>query len=221
MGNTIPPSSDYINSYKFKIHEQDNCRVAMWQLPYDSRYRKFDTDNSHWFESKNKYNQNEIDSVEKYLKISLSRYKVCTKTLKYKDHTIEEISKYPNGNQVMVTKTLKAVFVRIKDKFKDLTAEKIYNNESDNGRKIIYQHLKNGDNKLSIIKIYSYNTTKNKASDIVNFAYTSLFPTLTNGCKLEKEYYELNGQKVDAKKLNEYEYEVTDTNGQKLTFTVE
>ena len=69
--------------------------------------------------------------------------------------------------------------------------------------------------------MYSYDTTKNKATDIVNFAYTSMLSALTKGCKLEKEYYMLNGKEVKAEKTDTGGYRINSKDGKILTFLVE
>ena len=220
MGNIIS-KHDVFNVSDSRKQLQDetyNCRVALWHLPYDSRFSKYDTDGSKWFESINQNLDNEIENVENKLKISLSRYKTYTQTLKYTDGSVTENSVYPNGNRVKVTKTPDYVIVNIKDKTGEIIAEKVYNYCSNEGRKTIYKHYTQGDDKFTVVRVFSYDTTKNKSSDIVNFGYTSLESKLTNGCRLEKEYYMLNGNEVKATLTDDFKYHVQDKQGRKLTF---
>ena len=199
--------------------ETYNSRVALWQIPYDSRYSSYDTDKSSWFESVNKNFDNEIERVERKLNITLTRYKVHSKFQEYDNGQTTETSVYPNGNTVKVIKNNTYVFTKIIDKAGNVVAEKYYNDESNDGRKTIYKYIKQGDNTFTIVRVFSYDTTKNRSSDVINYGYTSLESTLTNGCKLEKEYYLLNGKDVEAEKINEFEYRVKDEKGKKLTFT--
>ena len=223
MGNRI--SSDgvfhYGSSYRAVKEEKYNTRVALWQLPYDARYRQYDIDQSKWFEAINKNYDNEIEKAEENLHMSFSRYKVYTKSVEYEDGTFEEVSKYPNGNVVKVSKGFHHVFVNIKNKLGQLVAEKVFNNDSKEGCKYIYQNITQGDNTFVITKVYKYDTTKNKASDTVNYGYTSSESTLTKGCDFVKEYYSLNGRQVEAKKISDFEYRVKDANNKILTFKVE
>jgi len=209
-----------MNFSRKKIKDETyNCRVAMWQLPYDKRYTKYDTDNSYWFETINRNYNNEIETAEKELKMSFSKYKVYTQTLEYYDNSVAETSKYPNGNKVKVIKNNNCVFTKITDKTGRVVAEKIFNFESNDGRKIIYKHLKQGDNVFTIVRVFSFNTIKNRKTDVINYGYTSLDSYLTKGCTLEKEYYLLNDKEVKAEKNNEFEYSVKDENNNKIIFT--
>ena len=144
-----------------------------------------------------------------------------TKTTTYKDSTQDIISKYPNGTKITEHHGENHVFVNIKDKNNRTVAEKIFNYDNNNGRKIIYQHIKQGENIFTIVRIFSYDTNKNRKTDIVNFGYTGLPSTLTDGCHLEKEYYLLNEEEVEAKKTEYFEYFVKDKNGKKLKFIEE
>ena len=193
----------------------------MWQIPYDNRFADYDTDNSKWFESVNSVYENEIENVEKELHISLNKYKTYTHTLEYDDDSVTETSKYPNGNHVRVNKNSDYVIVEIKDKDGNLVAEKCYNYSDNTGRKTLYKYSSLGDNKFTVVRIFSYDTTKNKSTDIINYGYTSDESKLTNGCTLEKEYYMLNGKEVKAELNENGEYNVRDTKGNKLTFRVE
>ena len=210
-----------VNKHKQLKAESYNCRIALWQIPYDNRYSRYDTDNSKWFESVNKNYDDEIENVEKKLNISLSRYKTYTQKLEYSDDSILERSIYPNGNVVQVTKTLDYVMVSIKNKVGQIVAEKVYNYTSNEGRKTIYKYYTQGENTFTVTRVFSYDTRKNRSSDIVNYGYTSLDSKLTDGCTLEKEYYTLNGQEVEAVLNDNFEYCVTDKQGKKLTFTAE
>lgn len=208
-----------INTSQKKISEQDyNCRVALWQIPYDSRYIEYDTDESKWFEAINKNNENEIANAEKNLHISLNKYKTYTQTLKYDDSSVSEMSIYPSGNIVKVEKTDDYVFVKIIDNSGKVAAEKCYNYSSNEGRKTIYKHFTQNDNTFTVVRIFSYDTTKNRSSDFVNFGYTSAESDLTKGCTLEKEYYLLNGKEVKAELNDNFEYSVKDEQGNNLTF---
>lgn len=203
------------------VDRTDNYRVAMWQIPYDSRYSDYDTDNSKWFEATNEVYENEIENVEKELHISLNKYKTYTETIEYDDESVTETSEYPNGNQVKVNKTPDFVMVEIKDKDGNIVAEKFYNYEDNKGRKNIYKHVKQGDNTFTVVRIFSYDTTKNRSTDIINYGYTSEESKLTNGCILEKEYYMLNGKQVKAVNNKNGIYSVKDKQGKILTFRVE
>ncbi len=205
--------------HKKPDNETYNCKVALWHIPYDKRLSCFDTDQSSWFEAVNKNNIDEIERVENSLKISLTRYKVYFKTLKYDDCNITETSIYPNGNKVKVIKHDNYVFTKITDKAGNVVAEKYYNYESNDGRKVIYKHIKQDNNTFTIVRVFGYDTTKNRSSDVINYGYTSLESTLTNGCKLEKEYYLLNGKEVKTEKLNDFDFCVKDESGNKIIFT--
>ena len=206
-------------SYKKVEHETYNSKVAMWQLPYDRNYLRYDKDKSKWFESINKNLDNEIEMVEKGMDMSLKRFIVYTKTVEYEDGTTQEISKYPNGNEVSVSHGDNHVFVNIKDRHKRQVAEKIYNYSSNEGRKILYKHLEKDGHVLTIVEVYSYDTTKNKSSDVVNYGYSSLPSTLTKGCELEKLYFLLDGEEVKANMNDNFEYIVKDKNNKKIVFT--
>ena len=223
MGIFVKPYGvrNYKSSYKVVTDESSTTRVALWQIPYDKRYSSYDIDESHWFESVNQYSKNEIEKVEKDLQISLRKFKVQTKTLTYHDSTQEVISKYPNGNEVIERISDDYTTVQIKDNNGRLVAEKMFNYSSNEGRKIIYKHYEQGKNTFTVVRVYTYDTTKNKKSDIVNYGYTSLPSTLTKECTLEKEYYLLNDIEVKAKQTGDFEFVVKDENGNKLTFTVE
>ena len=208
-------------SPKQLIDNTSKTRVAMWQIPYDSKYPEYDTDDSKWFESVNENYENEIENVEKELHISLNKYKTYTETLEFDDDSVIETSKYPNGNQVKVNKTPEFVMVEIKDKKGNIVAEKCYNYTDNSGRKTLYKYATEGDNTFTVVRIFSYDTTKNRSTDIINYGYTSEETKLTNGCTLEKEYYMLNGKEVKAEINKNGEYCVTDKHGNKLTFRVE
>ena len=220
----IKPDSDIINyksSYRETKDKTYNCKIALWQIPYDKRFSKYDTDKSKWFESINKEADNEIESVEQDLQINLNKYKTYVKTIQYTDNTFEEKSTYPNGTIVTVKKGDNQVFVNIKDKFERVVAEKFFNNSSNEGRKVLYKHYTKGADTFTVVRVFSYDTTKNKSTDIVNYGYTSLDSKLTDGCTFEKEYYMLNNKEVKPTKINEYEFGVKNEKGKKLTFLVE
>ena len=199
--------------------ETYNCRVALWQLPYDKRYTRYDSDKSHWFETINQNYDNEIEKAEKALNVSFSKFKVYTHTLEYDNDSVTEISKYPNGNTVKVIKNDNYVFTKITDKNGNLVAEKFYNYWSDEGRKIIYKNITKDNNTFTIVRAFSYDTTKNKSTDVINYGYTSMESSLTNGCTLEKEFYLLNNKEIKPKKIGNSEYRIKDENGHKITFT--
>ena len=210
-----------INNYftHKNAYETYNCRVALWQLPYDKRYSQYDIDKTNWFEAINKNYNNEIENAQKGLKKSFSRFKVYTYTVQYNKESAVEESTYPNGNKVKVIKNKNFVYTKITDKSGDIVAEKCFNIESKDGRKTLYKHLKQDGNTFTIVRVFSYDTSKNKSSDVINYGYTSLDAALTDGCSLEKEYYLLNGEEVKPKKLDYFEYCVKDKNGKKIIFT--
>jgi hypothetical protein len=190
-------------------------------VPYNPKLSLYDTDNNKWYESTNEYGNNEIEKAEKGLNESYTRYKVHTVTTTYIDSTQDITSKYPNGTKITEHHGENHILVNIKDKNNRTVAEKIFNYDSNEGRKTIYHHIKQGGNIFTIVRIFSYDTNKNRRTDIVNFGYTGLTSTLTNGCELEKEYYLLNGEEVKAKKTEYFEYFVEDKNGNQLKFTEE
>ena len=208
----------HLSSYNNIKSNNYNCKVAIWQLPYKSGYGLYDKDNSKWFEAINKNYYNEIENAESQLKMSLNRFKVYTQNIEYSDGTSREISKYPNGNKVDVKYGDNYVFVNITDKNGKMAAEKIYNYDSYDGRKVLYKYVQNGDDTLTIVQVYSYDTSTNKSSDVVNYGYTSLPSTLTKNCKLEKEHYLINGEDAKLIKSDEGEYTLKDKNGKILTF---
>ena len=223
MGININPNDkrNYTFSDRTVIDKSYNTKVALWHLPYNANYLKYDTDGSKWFEAINKNYDNEIENAEENLKISLNRYKVHTKTTIYSDNTQDIVSKYPNGNVTTERHGINHVFADIKDKFNRIVAEKIFNYDSNEGRKIIYKHIKQGDNIFTIVRVYLYDTSKNRKTDMVNYGYTNDLSTLTKGCELEKEYYLLNGKEVKAELTNDYNYSVKDMDGNTLIFTSE
>jgi len=198
-----------------------NTKVAIWHLPYDKRYSSYDRDDSKWFETINEFGKNEVESAEKGLNTSFNKFKVHTRTTTFSDNTQETIIKYPNGTQSKEYQGDNYVFAKVKDKFGRLVAEKIYNYESNEGRKILYEHHKQDDNTFTIVRIFKYDTSKNRKTDIVNFGYTNLPSTLTKGCELVKVYYMLNGEEVKDVKKDDYKYCVKDKNGKKLKFTID
>lgn len=224
MGNSIvPPSgqSSYILSGKQKQSESYNTRVAIWQLPNsNSSYLQYDSDDNRWYESINQWGENELENAERGLNIDMEKYKVRTKTTQYNDSTYDIESRYPNRSTVVEKHGKNHVLVWIKDKFNQIVAEKIFNSDSNDGRKTVYKNIRKGNDIFTVVKVYSYDTTKNKATDVANYAYTSLISTFTKGSKLEKEYYLLNGQEVQATKTDGG-YEVNSKNGKVLTFLVE
>lgn len=235
MGKTV--SSDYQqNSYimsgKKPVREDYNIKIAIWQLPEDKRFRQFDTDNSKWFEASNYrrikkedgeeiiIHENEIENLEKSLNINLDKYKAITKTTTYNDRT-KKVQSYYRNYVVNESHGKNSLYVNIKNAINQIVAEKICGKDSNQGKKLIYQHIKNGDDTFTIVKVYTYDTTKNLATDVVNFAYTSLSSSLTKGCTFEKEYYLLNGKEVNATRNKNGEFSVKNKNGKKLTFQVE
>ena len=223
MGYSAP---NLCNQFNFKIpHRQPesvtyNAKVALWQLPYDSHYLDYDEDGSKWFESSNQNGNDEIEPAEKGLHKSFSEYKVRTRTIWYDDDTYEVTSKYKN-NTVDESHGENHVFVRIRDNSNQIVAEKIFGFDSNDGRKIIYKNYKQGDNTFTVVQLYKFDTTKNKATDIVNYGYTSDVSKLTNGCTFEKEYYLLNGKEVSVTKNDSGGYIVKNEDGKILTFQVE
>ncbi len=223
MGNSVVPlggQSGYIFSGKRTIGESYNTRVALWQLPYNENYLKYDADGSKWYESINNQGDNEIEQAEHALNMNMDKYKVRTKITDYNDGTYDIESKFPNQNTMLENHGKEHVFVWIKNKFNQLVAEKIFNFSSKDGRKIVYKNIKQGEDTFTVVKVYSYDTTKNRATDVVNYAYTSLLSAFTRGGHLEKEYYMLNGKEVNAVKTDNGGYKLS-KNGKALTFLVE
>ena len=208
-------------SHKKVKDEKYNCRVALWQVPGGGKYLKFDKDENRWLDAINSEYENEIEAAEQELKTNLRKYKVYTHTLEYDNNSFTEISKYPNGNVVKVNQTSEYAMAEIRDKNKNLVAEKCYNFYDNDGRKTIYKNYTQGDNTFTIVRVFSYDTTKNKSTDFINYGYTSQESSLTRGCTLENEYYLLNGKEVKAEFNDKNEYLVKDQQGKKLTFRVE
>lgn len=202
-------------------HEMYNTRIALWRLPYDKRFKNYDSDDDKWLESNNHHRENEIEKLEKELNISLTKYKAYTRTVQYEDDSIHEITKYPTGNVVKIYQKGDFTSVTIRDNKDRIVAEKYYNAQSNDGRKVLYKYYEQDGNVFTIVRIFSYDTTKNKPSDVINYGYTSLYSTLENGCELEKEYYLLNGKSVKVKQEDEFTYKMRDSNGKKLVFEVD
>lgn len=209
------------NTHKTLKKETNVTKVALWQLPYDSRYADYDTDNTSWFESQNKLHNNEIKKAERALKISLKEYEVRTRKLEYDDKSVTEISKYPNGNIVKTSKTNDYVSVEIRDKSGQVTAQKFYNYSSKDGRKIVYKNITKGGDTFTIVRIFSYDRTKNKSTDIINYGYTSQEANFIGGSSFEKEYYTLNGKEVKAELNDKNEYCVKNEQGKTVVFAAE
>jgi len=223
MGNSVPKSYGQLNfnmNYKQPVSVKYNTKVAMWQLPYDARYKEYDEDGTKWFESDNKNGNDEIENAEQNLHMSFTNYKVRTKTVWYDDNSYDVESRYKN-NTVTENHGENHVFVNIKDNSDRLVAEKIFGFDSTDGRKMIYKYDTNGNNVFTVVRIYSFDTTKNRATDVVNYGYTSDESALIKNCTFEKEYYMLNGKQVDAEKCDGGGYNVKDKDGKILTFQVE
>lgn len=210
---------NYNMSHKKGVSFTHNIKVAMWHLPYNSHYKDYDEDDTKWFEANNQQGNNEIKKAEQNLNISLSKYEVRTGTIRYDDGTYEVFSQY-NNHAIRETHGNNYLFVKITDNADDVVAEKVFGFDSNDGRKFLYKHYKNGKDTFTVVKVYSYDTTKNRATDVVNFGYTSDPSKLTNGCTFEKEYYMLNGKQTDVKKGNGG-YIVKNEDGKILTFQVE
>ena len=224
MGNTISKHSiaSFRQAQNHTVAAEDfNCKIALWQIPYNEKYLDYDTDGNKWFEAINEYGENEIENAEKELNIDLDEYKAYCKTVEYSDKTKEVTTKYPSGTEVKESYGSGRLFVQIRDKLKQLVAEKLFNKSSNEGRKIIYKNVQNGNDVFTIVQTYSYDTSKNRSSDVVNYGYTSDEKTLSKGCKLDNVYYMLNGKEINAEKITDILYCVTDANGRKLTFKVE
>ena len=198
-----------------------NTKVALWQLPYDARYKQYDDDDSRWVESHNLNGSDEIKEVEEKLNMSLSRYKIAVTTISYDDHTYDVENIFANGSTMTEHYRKNYISIKVKDKSQDVVAEKIIDFKSADGRKTIYKHYHSGDDTFTVVQSYSYDTTKNKATDIVNFGYTSDESKFTEGNKLENEYYLLNGKQVDIQKNDSGGYSVKNEKGVILTFQVE
>lgn len=214
-----------LSSHKNIKKETYNIKVALWQIPYEHPFSKickrYDSDNNSWLEYRNNYNENEIEEAEKGVGSKLNHYKVATKNTYYDDGTRDIISKYPNGTIITEHRGDNSVFINIKDKNNRTLAEKVYSYDTNEGRKTVFQNIENDNNIFSIVKVYSYDTRHNRETDVVNFGYTNSTSTLTNGCHLEKEYYMLNGEEVDAECKKGGKYKVKDKNGKKFKFKAE
>ena len=222
LGYFISPDgySKYERSNKSVKSVQYNCQVAVSRFPDD--YKIYNADNSDWYETKNKNKIDEIENLEKDLHVSLSRYKVYSVTTKYNDKSSKEELHYPNGNVVTINRKGGFNFVVIKDKSGNVVAEKVFNAASNEGRKTLYKHYKQGDDTFTVVQVFSYDTTqKNTKFDTVDFGYTSQLSSLTNNCNFEKEYYLLNGKEVKAEQTSDSEYKVKNKDGKKLIFKAE
>jgi len=220
------------NFYTFKYKnskdiafEFENTQVAIWCIPYNQKHLKdllkYDTDQTKWYEESNQDNINEIENAEKNLNISLSKYKVNTKTTIYEDLTSDITSTYPNGSTVKESQGKNHFFYTIKDKFGRIVAEKIFGTDSDEGRKYVHKYFKNGDNTLKVTYVYSYDINQDRATDVVNYGYYPNPVKFVKGAEFVKEYYTLNGQEVKAKRIDKNTYKVKDKNGKKITFKAE
>ena len=222
MGYFISPDeySKYESSYKSIKSVKSNCMVAVRHLADECKI--YDEDNSDWYETKNNNKINEIENIEKELKISLSRYKVYTKKTKYDDNSSEEEFLYPNGNNITIRRKGDYRSVVIKNNSGDIVAEKVFNIKSNEGRKILYKHYKQGEDTFTVVQVFSYDITqRNTKFDIVDFGYTSMPSALTNNATFEKEYYLLNGKEVKAEQTKSFEYKVKSKDGKKLIFKAE
>jgi len=212
-------------SQKSVLRENYNIKVALWQVPYEMPFSKilkrYDSDKNSWLEYRNVSNENEIEEAERSVGSYLNQYKVLSKNTYYEDGTKDVISKYPNGTKIIEHHGDNSVFINIMDEKDRIVAEKVYSYDSSAGRKIVYQNIEKDDNIFSVARVYSYDTTNNRNTDVVNFGYTGKSSTLTKGCKLEKEYYLLNGEEVEAKCKNGSEYKVKDKSGKKYKFIAE
>ena len=208
-------------SYIKIAHVTHNMKTALWQMPYNKEYLNYDEDGSRWFETYNANGNDELERVKKELKINTSDYLVLTETTYYEDGSYKISSKYPNRNTVIENHKNGCIYAKIKNKFNQLVADKIFNKSSKEGRKNIYETLTNGNNKLTIVKVYSYDTSKNKAYDIIDYGYTSSNSVLTDGCNFETKYYLLNGDEVSDVEFDGKEYIVKTKDGKILTFSVE
>lgn len=219
--NTVPDFAQH----KYVTNESYNIKVALWQMPHEQPYSKIckrcDSDNNSWLEYRNKYNKNEIEEAEKSIGSKLNQYKIVTKSTNYDDGSADVVSKYPNGTKITERYGENSVFVNIKDKNNRTVAEKIYGYDSTEGRKVVYQNIEKDNNIFTVAQVYSYDTRYNRKTDVVNFGYTNSTSTLTDGCHLEKEYYLLNGEEVDAKRKKNGKYKVKDKNGKNLKFKAE
>ncbi len=194
-------------------------RVPLWQLPNDKRYSRFDTDNSKWFESSNKYQTDEILEAETALNMNFSDYKIHTTITVYNDN-IEKQHDYPNGVTVEEAINENLIIQKVKDGHNRLIAEKIFGKDSFDGRKLIYKNGMDSNNQFTVVKVFNYDTGKNKATDVVNYAFKQDDADLTKGCSFEKEFYLLNGKQVEAEKIGINTYKTKDEFGNKLIFKV-
>lgn len=227
MGNEInlDEKYNYTLPNKTVASESYNTKIAMWQVPYNVAlfdvFKRHDSDNSKWLETCNKNGENELEALGNELNKKLDGYKVQVQTTTYDDGSQKILSKYPNGTKTTEYFEDDYVFVNIKDKNNRTVAEKIFNYNSKEGHKTVYQNIKKNNNIFTIARMYSYDTSYNKKTDIVNFGYTNLPYALTNGCCLKKEYYMLNGEEVEVMAKDGEKYKVKDKNGHKFKFKAE
>ena len=209
-----------LNIHRKPKNETHVKKVALWQLPYDSRYADFDTDKTSWFESDNRFHTNEIKNAERVLKINLKPYEVHTQKIEYNDKSVTELSKYPNGNTVKVNKTSDYVSVEVRHRKGRVAAQKYYNYSSDEGRKLVYKNIAQGGDIFTVVRVFSYNTKKNKSTDVINYGYTSQMSNFIGESTFETEYYMLNGEEVKAE-LKDNKYVIKNAQGETLTFAAE
>ena len=231
MGNVSPIGNNNVNGYNHRkeLYNVSYTKIPIWHLPKNIDCTNFDTDNTKWLESINKDGENEIDSFEHSSdgrKTDLSKYAMNTKITIYNDNSIEiknTAKRYTMTENC--SEHTSGIFINV-NLGNRLVAEKIYNTEQDDGRKIVHLHGRSGDNKFEVVKIYNFQLSKNKATDgleetdIVNFMYTSEIEKFISDAEFEKEYYMLNGREVKAEKTGDYQYRVTDNDNNTLIFNV-
>ena len=205
----------YSNTYK---------KVPIWHLPDSIDCIDFDSDGSKWLEEANKNDEDEISLFKNSPKgknVNLEPYSMEETFTIFNDQSIQIegktrkykiLEKHPSDSEM--------ISITVKDRTNKVVAEKIYNIEQDDGRKLIHLYGENGNDKFEVVRVYPFQPSQNKATDVVNFVYTSEFSKFIRGGIFEHEYYLLNGKEVKAEQISMYEYEVTDENGTKTIYKV-
>ena len=151
----------------------------------------------------------------------MSRYKVQTRTIWYDDNSYDVLSTYNNNNAITEKHNSNYVYTTIKDNSGRVVADKCFGFSDSEGEKTIFKHYTKGNDVFTVVRVYSFDTTKNRATDIVNYGYTSDVSTLIKGCTFKKEYYMLNGAQTDVEKTDSGGYIVRNKDDKILTFQVE
>lgn len=222
--------SDYIKNFNIehfdyaKTRSFEQRKVPLWLIPDNEKYADYDSDNSMWLEEINKKGEDELENLTLTGKIDkdIEQYAMNSKMTSYTDNTIKVENSY---KKYLTTEKYNldsnGIFVTVKNNTNNtVVAEKIYNTKLDEGRKIIYNYGEDGNNKFTVVRFYSYNPSKNSASDTVNFMYTSKDKAFLVNTEFEGEFYLLNGKEVKAKKIAENQYKTRDEKGKVLIFYV-